>query len=121
MPIRRRIAAVLLAAVLGVTGCATRQVYTARPLAADEYATVRDRTRVEAKMHCGRCHQSSLPTANPAALAIYDLDRDDWATMLTPARLQHGFPRRLNARLDAPGREQLRRFIEAELALRAPR
>ena len=120
MPIRRRVTPVLLAAALGVTGCATRQAYTARPLAAEEHAAVRDRIRVEAKTHCGSCHQSSLPTAKPAALAIYDLDRDDWATMLTAARLQNGFPRRLNARLDAPGREQLRRFIEAELALRRP-
>ena len=121
MPIGRRFAAVLLAAVLGTSGCASRQAYTARPLATDEHAAVRERIRVEAKTYCGSCHQSSLPTAKPAALAIYDLDRDDWATMLTPARLQNGFPRRLNARLDAQGREQLRRFIEAELALRTAR
>lgn len=74
--------------------------------------------RAYSKTHCGTCHQSSLPTAKPAALAIYNLDRDDWATMLTAERLRNGFPRRLNARLDGGGCSRLRAFIEAELALR---
>jgi len=28
--------------------------------------------------HCGSCHERHQPTANPAALAIFDLDQPDW-------------------------------------------
>jgi hypothetical protein len=32
---------------------------------------------------CGSCHTSSLPTAKPAALAIFDLAGDDWSAEMT--------------------------------------
>lgn len=110
--------ALLGAGIALMGGCAYRASYQPRALPADELVAVREQIRGHAKTHCGTCHQSTLPTARPAALAIYDLDRDDWASMLTEPRLRNGFPRRLNARLDEGGRQQLRRFIEAELALR---
>ena len=28
--------------------------------------------------NCGKCHQSSLPTANSKALAVFDLDKKPW-------------------------------------------
>lgn len=117
----RGIVAWSLAGLAFVAGCALLPSYQPRALAAADHAAARDRVRADAKVHCGSCHQSSLPTAKPAALAIYDLDRDDWASMLTESRLRGGFPRRLNGRLDEGGRQQLRRFIESELALRTPR
>lgn len=87
-------------------------------LGATEVAALRERIRGHAKTHCGNCHLSSRPTAPPAALAIYDLDRDDWHEALTVPRLQNGFPRRLNSRLDEVGQRDLREFIAYEVALR---
>lgn len=113
--------AVCSAGIALLGGCAWRASYQPRPLAEAEHAVARHDVRQHAKRYCGECHQASLPTAKPAALAIYNLDRDDWASMLTEERLRNGFPRRLNGRLDADGRQQLRRFIESELALRTAR
>ncbi|MBL8342607.1 MAG: hypothetical protein JNL30_14145 [Rubrivivax sp.] len=81
-------------------------------------AALRARLREHAKAHCGTCHQSSRPSHKAAAIAIYDLDRDDWHTMLTVPRLQAGFPRRLTGRLDDAGRRDLQAFIAHEVALR---
>jgi cytochrome c553 len=113
-----RIASALL--VLSVWGCAHAPVpaYDAKALAPDELQQVREQVRGHARTHCGTCHTASLPTARPAALAIYNLDAKDWSSTLTAAQLRNGFPRRLNAQLDDDGKRQLRAFIEAELALR---
>ncbi|MEZ5429078.1 MAG: hypothetical protein R2747_22720 [Pyrinomonadaceae bacterium] len=40
------------------------------------------------KEHCGQCHQSSLPTANPKALAIFDLDKTPWYGSVSDQRLE---------------------------------
>jgi hypothetical protein len=109
---------VLIGLSLVCAACAHRASYAPKALTPSAHAAARDEVRGYAKTYCGTCHQSSLPTAKPAALAIYNLDRDDWASMLTDERLRNGFPRRLNAQLDDAGRSQLRAFIEAELALR---
>ncbi|MBL8326269.1 MAG: hypothetical protein JNJ89_15060 [Rubrivivax sp.] len=90
----------------------------AQPLGATDVAALRARLREHAKAHCGSCHQSSRPSHKAAAIAIYDLDRDDWHTMLTVPRLQAGFPRRLTGRLDDAGRRDLQAFIAHEVALR---
>jgi mono/diheme cytochrome c family protein len=79
---------------------------------------LRQRLRELAKVHCGSCHQASLPTAKPAALAIHNLDADDWPATLSAAQLERGFTRRLEARLDDQDRRWLRAFVESEVALR---
>ncbi len=92
--------------------------YEAKALAAPELQKVRDQVRGYARDHCGTCHIASLPTARPAALRIYNLDADDWSSTLTAGQLRNGFPRRLDGKLDDGGKQALREFIEAELALR---
>ena len=81
-------------------------------------ATLRERMRAIAKTHCGTCHQSTLATAKPAALAIHDLDSPEWPATLTRAQLEGGFTRRLNARLDDEGKSLLRAFVAEEAARR---
>ena len=115
-----RIAA-LAALALALAGCAAlrpAETYEAKPLAAGDLQAARETVRGFAVTHCGKCHVASLPTARPAALRIYDLDAPEWSSTLTAAQLRNGFPRRLNAELDADGRRVLRTFIEGELALR---
>lgn len=79
---------------------------------------MRERMRTIAKTHCGMCHQSTLPTAKPAALAIHDLDSPAWPATLSRAQLEGGFMRRLNAKLDDEGKSLLRAFVAAEGAKR---
>jgi hypothetical protein len=107
-------------AVIGLlAGCATAvPTYEPRSVASAELEQVRERVRVHAKTHCGKCRIASLPTALPAALAIYNLDARAWSSTLTAGQLRNGFPRRLLRRLDEDGKRELKAFIEAELALR---
>ena len=112
---RASLPVIALAAV--AIGCMHQPPFEAKPLASGDHLAVREQVRGYAKTHCGVCHQASLPTAKPAALAIFNLDAENWSSTLTAARLRGGFPRRLNPQLDEGGRQQLRAFIEAELAL----
>lgn len=119
MPLRSHriaVASLVLAALLG--GCARLPTFEPRTLGASELQAARDQVRGYARTQCGTCHIASLPTARPAALAIYNLDSDAWSSTLTAAQLRNGFPRRLNGRLDEEGKRQLKTFIEGELALR---
>jgi len=108
----------LIALATVAIGCAHQPPFEAKPLAPADRLAVREQVRGFARTYCGTCHQASLPTAKPAALAIFNLDAEDWSSTLTVAQLRGGFPRRLNARLDDAGRQQLRAFVESELALR---
>jgi hypothetical protein len=38
--------------------------------------------------NCGQCHQSTLPTANPKALEIFDLDKKDWYKSVSDKHLE---------------------------------
>ena len=109
------------AAIALTPGCALftpPAAYQARALPGDELQSARGAVRGYAKTHCGTCHQSTLPSARPAALAIFNLDADTWSSTITASQLQNGFPRRLEGRLDERGKVALRTFIEGELALR---
>ena len=87
-------------------------------LAPAELQAVRAQIHAFATTHCGTCHKASLPTAKPAALAIYNLDAENWSSTLSAAQLEGGFTRRLNGRLDDGGRALLRSFVSNEVALR---
>lgn len=113
-----RTLAIVLALTAFIAGCARLPTYEPNALASPELQVAREQVRGYAKTHCGTCHIASLPTALPAALAIYNLDAREWSSTLTAAQLRNGFPRRLNGRLDDDGKRQLRTFIEGELALR---
>lgn len=128
MPAMRAVGGTLCVLLLcaWVSACVQRPVaserseaVTAAPPPADTLA-LRQRLRELAKTHCGSCHQASLPTAKPAALAIHNLDADDWPATLSAAQLEGGFTRRLSGRLNEADRRWLRAFVEQEVALRRP-
>lgn len=113
---------VLIAALaFAVPGCARLPTFEARTISPFELQAARDQIRTHARTHCGTCHIASLPTARPAALAIYNLDSNEWSSTLTAAQLRNGFPRRLSGQLDEEGKRHLKTFIEGELALKESR
>lgn len=87
-------------------------------LAPAELLVVRAQIHAIATTHCGSCHRASLPTAKPAALAIYNLDAENCSSTLSAAQLEGGFTRRLFGRLDESGRRLLQAFVSNESALR---
>lgn len=116
--------AAVVATVVLVVGCAhprdglREPAADAHPPPSLEPAALREHVRGLAKTHCGQCHQATRPTAKAAALAIYNLDADDWSDTLSAARLEGGFTRRLNGRLGTTDRRLLREFVVQEVARR---
>ena len=110
---------ILAVSMLAAAGCANRGPSLPPPaqVSPAERQVLRDQVRGHAKTHCGVCHQSTLPTAKPGALAIFDLDAPDWTATLKAEHLP-GFLRRLNARLGDSDQRTLRAFIASERAVR---
>jgi hypothetical protein len=75
---------------------------------------MRDLVREIIRPRCGTCHTSTLATAKPGALAIFDLARDDWSAMITKEHFP-GFERRLKS-LEEPDRAMVSRLVQAELS-----
>lgn len=50
--------------------------------------TLRDEARLVLERHCGQCHIPHLPTAVPAALAVYDLNELEWAGTMNDEQLE---------------------------------
>jgi hypothetical protein len=82
-------------------------------------ASLASEVNAMARPHCGSCHQSSLPTASPRALAVFDLDHDDWSAGLS-ARQLRSFLGRLDGKLDAARRARVSAFIDAAIARLPP-
>ena len=101
-------------------GCARAVPLTAKAAAPDERTKLRDEVREIARPHCGSCHQGSLPTAKPAALAVFDLERTDWPASMGPGQLR-SFLGRIDGKLSNLNRPQVRAFLAAELATRESR
>jgi hypothetical protein len=98
-------------------GCARPEPLIASPRSMEEHAGLKEETRDLAKPECGSCHQSSLETAKPGAIAVFDLDAEDWASRMNADRL-YEFLVRIDGDLDESTRPRVRAFLESELARR---
>jgi hypothetical protein len=85
---------------------------------AEDRAALQGEARTILGKYCGKCHDSDLATAKPAALAIFDLKDKTWFVRLTNSQLSHIFGRMDSFRVPAPEQTRLRAFVEAELASR---
>ena len=65
---------------------------------------------------CGTCHTSTLTTAKPGAIRIFDLVRDDWSGMITREHFK-GFKRRLRDLNESDGK-MVSELIRTELSIR---
>jgi hypothetical protein len=69
---------------------------------------------------CGSCHQRSLPTAKPKALAVFDLDAPgEWSARMSGRQLR-AFPGRFGGALDETTRPRVRAFVDTALARLPP-
>jgi hypothetical protein len=89
---------------------------------------LRDDARLVLEKHCGQCHIGAYPTAVPRALAVFDLSETQWSNKMSPAQLRSAVAR-LSAPLSPTGaqnevapkeRDDVRRFVDLELARPAP-
>jgi hypothetical protein len=64
--------------------------------------------------HCGECHEGHRPTAKPAALAVFDLDKPDWPARFDDHRYQTALTRL--AKKPTAARDAFIAFRDAEIA-----
>lgn len=79
--------------------------------------TFRDEVKQLIAVRCGSCHTSTLATAKPGALKIFDLVRSDWPSPMSERQFA-AFRNRLNS-LEKHEQEIIGRFIALELSLKA--
>jgi hypothetical protein len=77
------------------------------------HAQFAEKVRELAKPSCGACHRSSLPTAKPNAVAVFDLDRSEWYATMSDHQLD-AFRQR-GAKID---RDAVRALLDEEAARR---
>lgn len=91
-------------------------VPAARDGHADRRLAIRKAAHDALAEHCGACHEGHLPTAKPAALAIFDLDQPDWPARFDARRFQVALGRL--AAKPAAARDAFLALRDAELAAR---
>ena len=70
--------------------------------------------------HCGRCHDSRLETAKPAALKVFDLKEEKWTASMSNAQLEKINGRFENVDVTPAQRKQVAEFIKSKLKERVP-
>jgi hypothetical protein len=87
--------------------------------ASGELSRLRESARKALGASCGRCHDSTRPTARPAALRIFDLQERDWSARVTDQQMDHMVDRFASFRMPQADRVAVSRFLDAERARRA--
>ncbi len=95
---------------IGVVCAILVQAATSKP------GLLRSEVREIIRPKCGSCHTSSLPTAKPKALTIFDVKRDDWPTTISERQFK-AFKGRLNDMSDSL-KHEIDVFVKGEIALR---
>lgn len=81
-----------------------------------DFAEISEGTRIALVQHCGHCHQSTLASHKPGAVAVFDLDAmEQWHNKLTKKNLE-GLDRRTKSKASVT--EKQRVIIEEFLALK---
>jgi hypothetical protein len=128
--------------LIAVAACVLAGCHAGSPHGPQPLAVNREQARSTLAQHCGTCHASSLPSALPGALAVFDLDQPDRSARMSDAQLRNASWRLGetlhqmmpgHARPDAGGisplewpndifdgdRKQFQRFIELEIKHRS--
>ena len=90
--------------------------HSAEPQASLAIEDLRKNVREIINPRCGSCHTSTLATAKPKAIKIFDLAREDWSGMITKDHFK-GLERRLQD-LNESDKKMVSEFIRAEPASR---
>src|SRR5206468_9738194 len=83
---------------------------------ASDLISLRNEVREIIRPKCGSCHTSSLPTAKPKAVAVFDLTQEDWPGGMSARQLEK-FKNRLSSLGDSLTRK-VDEFVSNEIARR---
>ena len=107
----------ILGLVGGLWTCGGSQQIKRQLRSQDGWTALRNEVRELIIPDCGSCHTSSLATAKPGAIRVFDLAKEDWSASMSAEQLQ-GFQRRATGSVDEEGVRKIDDFLGAELARR---
>jgi mono/diheme cytochrome c family protein len=96
-------------------GCGAPPPIVPEALDPAAYAALRADVQALTAPHCGSCHDKTLPSSKPEALAIFDYTVEDWPMMLEEEQMPT-FQRRLGGSLDEAGDAKVARLFSAVLS-----
>jgi hypothetical protein len=91
----------------------------AAPLDPSQLVILRDAAREALRPSCGKCHDSKLRSAKPAALKQFDLQQADWSAQLKTEQLDHLAGRFDGFQVPPEKRSIVQTYLDAEKARRA--
>ena len=94
--------------------CNTPPMVKHEPVPAGQLSFLRNEVRELIRPECGSCHTSTLSTAKPGAVEVFDLVNDDWSATMSGEEL-NSFRKRLR-KLDDSSRTKVEKLVIGELA-----
>ena len=98
--------------------CCSPHPIEQKPIPIERAIALKDEVREIIRPDCGKCHTSSLPTAKPKAVQVFDLDKPEWASTMSVHQLEK-FGNRLNGLSDTL-KSKVMEFVGTEMARRRP-
>jgi hypothetical protein len=106
-------------AIALLVACAGGVAAAPTPLDPSQLSILRDAAREALKPDCGKCHDSKLRTAKPAALKQFDLREADWSAHLATEQLSHFAGRFEGFGVSDSRRSIVQTYLDAEKTRRA--
>lgn len=101
--------------LLFFTHCANYPPVIEKQMDAMEHIALQDKIKEWIRPDCGSCHTSSLSTAKPKALQVFDLKYTDWMSRMNKKQLEKTFVDRLGYTVTAENRTYVSKALSAEL------
>ncbi len=105
----------ILFLILFLLQCATYPTVTEKETPIMEHLGMQDKIKEWIRRDCGSCHTSTLSTAKPKALQVFDLKFSDWMSRMTKKQLKETFTKRLGRTVEEKNRTTISDALSAEL------
>lgn len=101
--------------LLNFIHCASYPPVIEKEIPVLEHLTKQDKIKEWIRSDCGSCHTSTLSTAKPKALLVFDLKFTDWMSRMNKKQLEKTFIQRLGRTVKDEDRQIVSDALGAEL------
>lgn len=101
--------------ILFLFQCATYPIVTEKEAPVMEHLAMQDKIKEWIRSDCASCHTSTLSTAKPKALQVFDLKFTDWMSRMNKKQLEETFIKRLGRTVEEKNRATVSSALGAEL------
>ncbi len=104
-----------LSGVIFLLHCASYPRVIEKEISTMEHLAMQDKIKEWVRPDCGSCHTSTLSTADPKALQVFDLKFTDWMSRMNKKQLEKTFVARLGSTVVEENRQYVSEALGAEL------